>query len=96
MAKFWISTPRYMQQLGQVEPAYLEASPGRPVLVELPDEVNGVAMAEKYKKDKGLVPAEAPPTKPAPHYADTKPQAPQKAAQFHGKKDGGVRAADKD
>lgn len=61
MAKFWITSPRYMQQVGQSEPEYVFASPGHPVLVDVPD---------TFKPDPSMRPAEKPPEKLKPAHAE--------------------------
>lgn len=38
-AEFWMTAPRYLQQVGDAEPKYVHASPGHPVKVVLPAKI---------------------------------------------------------
>jgi hypothetical protein len=56
--KLWITSTRYVKQVGQPEPQIVEASPSRPVLIE----VEGVHKGDSQTRlDQ--------PEKPKPHFA---------------------------
>lgn len=64
MPKYWIVQPRFVQQVGDVEPRYIAASPNTPVLIDVPFEVT-----PEQQKKLGYTPLETPPEKPRPQYA---------------------------
>ncbi len=82
MPKYWITKPRYLQQVGETEPHYVDASAHAPALVELPDDV---------EPDRGLRPVEAKPEKPMTGFVKKQSDTTRKVGS---KKDSGKRAAD--
>lgn len=87
MAKFWITSPRFVQQVGDVEPRYVAASPDQPVLIELPD--NFYTKKDCAKTSKGTMRPESAPTpeKPKLHFVDANENRKvPKAHERHGRK----------
>lgn len=105
MAKFQIREPRFMQLVGQMQPVYVEASVGKPAVVDIPDGfiqryeadvVDEKTKAVKHRKgelkDRGLFAIDAPEEKLTPAHAIGVTTPVKKAAEAS--KTGG-RAADK-
>lgn len=89
MAKFLLVAPRFLQQVGEYEPHYVEASAKKPVVVELPD---GYKISQY---DVGLRSIDAPLEKLKPAHAGTGIVEPAKKAHEGSKAKAGERAADK-
>ena len=49
--KFWTTQARYLRQLGEEDPRYIDASPAHPALVELPDETKETKKLLRAKGD---------------------------------------------
>ena len=50
MPKYWITKPHYLKQTHDAVPHYVDASPNRPVLVSLPDDVGPSSMMKEEAK----------------------------------------------
>ena len=89
MARYRISTPRFIRQRGQQEPVYVAASPGAPVEVDMDDvEPDGTP----FKPGRGMTPVDAPLPELKLAFVDRKAQVPR--ATEASRKGGGGRAAD--
>jgi hypothetical protein len=64
MAEFWITASRYVQQVGQREPQYVQATPSVKALITLPDDF------VPSKWDKNIYPKDKKPGKLRPAHAD--------------------------
>jgi hypothetical protein len=92
MPKYWISTPRFIKQIGDSEPQFIAASPNNPVLVEIEEVKEKSLGATLWKFDEPspapLLPAHAG---PAAHPMST---GAQKHSTPIGRKPKAGRAAD--
>lgn len=61
MPKYRIESPRFIKQVGEDDPRYINASPRHPAIVELDESV---------RVDAGLIPVDRAQVKPRPHYAE--------------------------
>jgi hypothetical protein len=90
MAKYWISVPRYLKQKGQAEPAYVEAHPMSPAIVDMPDDFKPPVHAKDWRPvDEG------PPEKPLPAHAPPATGQVKTAPQRMDPATGGKRLADR-
>lgn len=105
--EFWLTSPRFLKQVGESEPQYINASPTAPVKVVLPAKIERAAKDKDtgkvvkkvidHPEDEHLVRAAAvaPPEKPKNAVSPNQPQKGKAAgAQPVAASDGG-RAADK-
>lgn len=85
VAEFWLTAPRYLQQVGEPEPKYVAATPTHPVRVKLPSKIkrNG---AEVDLPDDGhlkrIKASEAAPKPPVDVRPKLERQAPKSAPEM--------------
>ncbi len=96
---YWLTQSRYLQQIGDGGPVYVQAAPALPVKVLLPDGVvvltrpNGEKVERQLSKEdaflKLIVDEAEPPKKPVDsHLPGKKPEPVKKAHEKHGEKHG--------